>query len=135
MTDSATNALLDVAAECGLPGLLLALLAVVPLLTRAFDAAFARGPVDPASRAAGAALGGLFVACQTGSHTRFFEIALLTSLVAGFLLVPHLASRENRARAHEGWRPARTAALLARAGLLGSAAAVCRPRTPRPRSA
>ena len=92
VTDSATNALLDVAAECGLPGLLLALLAVVPLLARAFDAAFARGPIDPASRAAGAALAGLFVACQTGSHPRFFEIAPLTALVAGFLLVPHLTS-------------------------------------------
>ena len=124
MTDGATNALLDVAAECGLPGLLLALLAVVPLLTRAFDAAFARGPVDPVSRAAGAALGGLFVASQTGSHTRFFEVALLTSLVAAFLLVPHLTSRENRGRAAEGWRPSRTAALLAGAGLLGAAAAV-----------
>ncbi len=47
VTDGATNALLDVAAECGLPGLLLALLAVVPLLARAFDAAFARGPDRP----------------------------------------------------------------------------------------
>lgn len=124
VTDGATNALLDVAAECGLPGLLLALLAVVPLLARAFDAAFARGPVDPVSRASGAALGGLFVASQTGSHTRFFEVALLTSLVAAFLLVPHLTSRENRGRAAEGWRPSRTAALLAGAGLLGAAAAV-----------
>jgi hypothetical protein len=124
VTDSATNALLDVAAECGLPGLLLALLAVVPLLTRAFDAAFARGPVDPVSRAAGAALGGLFVACQTGSHIRFFEIALLTSLVAGFLLVPHLTSRENRSHPFASWRPSRTAAILAGAGVLGSAAAV-----------
>ncbi len=47
VTDSATNELLDVAAECGVPGLLLALLAVVPLLARAFDASFARGPLDP----------------------------------------------------------------------------------------
>jgi hypothetical protein len=124
VTDGATNALLDVAAECGLPGLLLALLAVVPLLARAFDAAFARGPIDPASRAAGAALAGLFVACQTGSHMRFFEIALLTSLVAGFLLVPHLTSRANRTAAPGGWKPSRTGAILAAAGILGSAAAV-----------
>ncbi len=133
VTDSATNALLDLAAECGIPGLLLALLAVVPLLARAFDAAFARGPIDPASRAAGAALAGLFVACQTGSHTRFFEIGLLTSLAASFLLVPHRTSRENRPHPVGGWRPARTAALLAGAGLLGSAAATlptARPEAP-----
>ncbi len=124
VTDGATNALLDVAAECGLPGLLLALLAVVPLLARAFDAAFARGPIDPVSRGSGAALAGLFVACQTGSHVRFFEIALLTSLVAGFLLVPHLTSRANRATAAGGWKPSRTAVILVGAGLLGSAAAL-----------
>ncbi len=123
VTDSATNALLDLAAECGIPGLLLALLAVVPLLARAFDASFARGPIDPASRAAGAALVGLFVACQTGSHTRFLEIGLLTSVAASLLLVPHLTSRENRPQPAGGWRPARTAALIAGAGLLGSAAA------------
>jgi O-antigen ligase len=121
VTDSATNALLDVSAECGVPGLLLALLAAVPLLTRAFDAAFARGPIDPASRGAGVAIAGLFVACQTGSHLRFFEIALLTSLAASFVLVPRLAPRANRARSIEGWKPARTAAILTAAGLLGSA--------------
>jgi O-antigen ligase len=133
VTDGATNALLDVAAETGLPGLLLALLAVVPLLARAFDAAFARGALDPLSRAAGAALGGFFVACQTGSHLRFFEIGLLASLVAGFVLVPHLTSRANRPPEPEVWKPARTAAILAGAGVLASAAAVlptARPESP-----
>ena len=77
----------------------------------------------PRRRVPGAALAGLFVACQTGSHTRFFEIALLTSLVAGFLLVPHLTSRENRPAPGAAWRPSRTAAILAGAGLLGAAAA------------
>jgi hypothetical protein len=123
VTDGATNALLDVSAECGVPGLFLALLAVVPLLTRAFEAALARGPIDPASRGAGVALAGLFVACQTGSHLRFFEIALLTSLAASFLLVPRRSGRDARAPAAGGWRPARTAGLLAGAGVLGSALA------------
>lgn len=123
VTDSATNALLDVSAECGLPGLILALLAVVPLLERAFDAAFARGPIDAVSRGSGAALAGLFVACQTGLHTRFFEIALLTSLVAAFVLVPRHPSGECRPQSAGGWRPARTAGILAAAGLIGSAAA------------
>jgi hypothetical protein len=122
-TDGATNALLDVAAECGVPGLLLALLAVVPLLTRAFEAAFARGAIDPASRAAGAALAGLFVACQTGSHTRFFDIALLTSLAAGFLLVPRATPRKSASPVAAAGFPARTAAALAGVGLLASAAA------------
>jgi len=121
VTDGATNALLDVSAECGLPGLLLALLAVVPLLARAFDEAFARGPSDPACRASGAALAGLFVACQTGSHTRFVEIGLLTSLAAAFLLVPRRSARDDRPAVREGWRPARTAGILAGAGLLGAA--------------
>ena len=124
MTDGATNALLDVASECGLPGLVLALFAVVPLLARAFDAAFAGGRLDPASRGAGAALAGLFVACQTGSHMRFFEIGLLTSLVAGFLLVPRLSSRHRQAAVLFGWRPGRTAGLLAGAGILAAALAL-----------
>jgi hypothetical protein len=133
VTDGATNALLDVAAECGVPGLVLALLAVVPILALAFDAAFARGPVDAVSRGAGAALAGLFVACQTGSHTRFFEIALLTSLSAAFLVVPRRSPPEDRAPAGVGWKPARTAAVLAGAGLLASLVAVlptARPEAP-----
>lgn len=132
VTDGATNALLDVLAECGVLGLVLALLAVVPLLAFAFDAAFARGGIDPASRAAGAALAGLFVASQTGSHTRFFEIALLTSLAAAFVLPPR-RPLEDRPEAGATWKPARTAALLAGAGLLGSFAAVlptARPEAP-----
>jgi len=132
VTDGATNALLDVMAECGLPGLVLALLAVVPLLALAFDAAFARGGIDPASRAAGAALVGLFVASQTGSHMRFFEVGLLASLAAAFVL-PSLRPLEDRAAAGTSWRPARTAAVLAGAGLIGSFAAVlptARPEAP-----
>jgi hypothetical protein len=133
VTDGATNALLDVAAECGIPGLVLALLAVVPLLALAFDAAFARGGVDPASRAAGAALVGLFVASQTGSHTRFFEIALLTSLAAAFVLPPRRSPLADGPAAADGWKPARTAGILAGAGLLGSFVAVlptARPEAP-----
>ena len=52
-TDNATNALLDVGAECGLPALVLALAAAIPVLVRAFDAALARrrSPWDRASPA------------------------------------------------------------------------------------
>ena len=96
VTDGATNALLEVAAECGLPGLVLALCAVVPLLSRAWDAAFAKTPLDAAARGAGAALLAFLVACQTGSHLRFTEIGLLTSLVAAFLFVPRRARRASR---------------------------------------
>jgi hypothetical protein len=123
VTDGATNALLDVVAECGVPGLVLALLAVVPILALAFDAAFSRGPIDAVARGAGAALCGLFVACLTGSHTRFFEIALLTSLAAAFVM-PSVRPLEDRTGAGTRWRPARTAAVLAAAGLIGSFAAV-----------
>ncbi|MGA7991128.1 MAG: O-antigen ligase family protein, partial [Thermoanaerobaculia bacterium] len=130
VTDSATNALLDVAAECGLPGLLLALLATVPLLSRAFDAAFARGPIDPAARGAGIALAGLFVASQTGSHTRFFEIGLLTSLVAGFIVVPRRDARDARAPASGSRQGTRTAGILAGAGILGAAFAAAPTRRP-----
>jgi hypothetical protein len=132
VTDGATNALLDVAAECGLPGLVLALLAVVPILTCALDAAFARGPIDAVSRGAGAALAGLFVACQTGSHTRFFEIALLTSLAAAFLPLAGRPPREEPV-AGESAAPGRAAAILAFAGILGSFAALlptARPEAP-----
>src|ERR1035441_5957179 len=94
VTDGATNALLEVAAECGLPGLILALCAVVPLLSRAWGATFAKMPLDLAARGAGAALLAFLVACQTGSHLRFTEIGLLTSLVAAFLFVPRAEARE-----------------------------------------
>ncbi len=133
VTDGATNALLDVSAECGVPGLLLALLASVPLLSRAFEAAFARGPIDAVSRGSGVAIAGLFVACQTGSHLRFFEIGLLTSLAAAFVLVPRRSERDARAPAAGAWRPARTAAIVAGAGLLGTAIAAAptaRPEAP-----
>ncbi len=50
VTDNATNALLDTAAECGLPGLVLALAAVVPLLVRALDAALGLGTPEALRR-------------------------------------------------------------------------------------
>jgi O-antigen ligase len=132
VTDSATNAILEVAAEFGLPGLVLAVAAVAPLLVRAWGAAFAKTPLDPTARAAGAALLGLTVACQTGSHLRFPEIGLLSSLVAGFLFVPRA---EARAPLPEE-APARgehIAGLLAAAGMLGAIVAVlptARPSAP-----
>ncbi|MEO8586055.1 MAG: O-antigen ligase family protein [Acidobacteriota bacterium] len=123
VTDGATNALLEVAAECGLPGLILAIFAVVPLLARAWDVTFAKSPLDGAARAAGAALLGLFVACQTGSHLRFPEIGLLAGLVAGFLFVPRLESRVRPA-AEEPASRAHVPTLLAAAGIAGAFAAV-----------
>ena len=122
VTDGATNAFLEVAAECGLPGLALAIFAVVPLLARAWDATFAKGPFDATARAAGAALLGLLVACQTGSHLRFPEIGLLAGLVAGFLFVPRLEARVRPAEETPTAR-AHVPALLAAAGLVGAFAA------------
>lgn len=121
VTDSATNALLEVTAECGLPGLALAIFAVVPLLARAWDATFARTPLDGTARAAGAALLGLFVACQTGSHLRFPEIGLLAGLVAGFLLVPRFEAPTQPAARGAGSTHIPT--LLAAAGIAGAFAA------------
>ncbi len=132
VTDSATNAILEVAAEFGLPGLILAFAAVSPLLARAWGAAFAKTALDPTARAAGAALLGLVVACQTGSHLRFPEIGLLSSLVAGLLFVPRAEARVPVS----GDEPARgdhIAGLLVAAGVLGAFVAVlptARPSAP-----
>ncbi len=122
VTDGATNALLEVAAECGLPGLVLAIFAVVPLLARAWEATFAKRPLEGTARAAGAALLGLFVACQTGSHLRFPEIGLLAGLVAGFLYVPRLEERTRSAREAPAGG-AHVPGLLAAAGIAGAFAA------------
>jgi len=124
-TDNATNLLLDVAAECGLPALGLALGAVVPLLVRAADAAFARSLGDPLGRAAGASLAGFALASLTGSHLRFPEVALLVAGVAALLPAPPVpAAEEGRAR------PMRVRAILAGSGVLSAllvAAATARP--------
>ena len=132
VTDGATNALLEVAAECGLPGLVLALCAVVPLLSRAWGAAFAKTPVDLAARGAGASLLAFLVACQTGSHLRFTEIGLLTSLVAAFLFVPGAQAREPHPEEPETRGP-HVPAILAAAGIVGAFVAVlptARPSAP-----
>jgi O-antigen ligase len=123
VTDSATNAVLEVAAECGLPGLALAVFAVVPLLARAWSATFARAALDPTARAAGAALLGLFVASQTGSHLRFPEIGLLAGLVAGFLFVPRTEAQRTRDAEEAPAGGAHVPALLAAAGIVGAIAA------------
>lgn len=114
-TDNATNLVLDVAAECGLPALFLALGAAVPLLARAAEAALDRGAGDPLGRAAGAALVGFAVASLTGSHLRFPEVAILLSAAAA--LLPAVAP----APPAEGWtRPKRVLPLLAGSGVLAS---------------
>lgn len=126
-TDNPTNAILDVAAECGIPALLLALAAVVPLLVRAWDTALSREPLPAGARASGAILVGLAVASMTGGHLRFPEVAVLTSLVTAILIGtgapegepdPHLAP------------PKRAGAVLAAAGILASLLAVWPTRTP-----
>jgi O-antigen ligase len=122
VTDGATNAFLEVAAECGLPGLVLAIFAVTPLLARAWRATFAREPLDAAARAAGAALLGLAVACQTGSHLRFPEIGLLASLAAGFLFASRPEARERPA-GEAAPAGSHIPALLAAAGIIGAFAA------------
>ncbi len=130
VTDSATNAFLEVAAECGLPGLVLAVCAVVPLLSRAWNAAFAKTRLDPVARGAGAALLALLLACQTGSHLRFTEIGILTSLVAAFLFEP--GAYEPPTEETEG-RGAHVPGILAAAGILGAIVAVlptARPSAP-----
>jgi O-antigen ligase len=120
VTDNATNALLDTAAECGLPGLVLALAAVVPLLVRALDAALGIGSpetlhrLDAPARAGGAALAGFAVACLTGSHFLFPEIALLAALAAA--LVPRAPDAEPA----EPVVSRRVPAILAAAGILAS---------------
>lgn len=113
-TDNATNLVLDVAAECGLPALFLALGAAVPLLVRAVEAAVGPG-ADPLGRAAGASLAGFAVASLTGSHLRFAEVSLLVAAVAA-LLPPAAPSG-----AAEGWtKPRRLLPLLAGSGVLAS---------------
>jgi O-Antigen ligase len=99
VTDNATNALLDVGAECGIPALLLALGAVVPLLVKGLDAALSKRPTDLAARAGGAALTGLAVAAQTGSHLRFFEVAVYAALASSFLFTPGEPAAETGAEA------------------------------------
>lgn len=120
-TDNPTNALLDVAAECGVPALLLALAAVIPLLARAWDTALVRDGIPHGARAAGATLLGLAVASLTGGHFRFPEIVVLASLVAALLLstgVPEGKPDPDLAA------PRRAGAILAAAGILASILAV-----------
>lgn len=90
VTDNATSTLLDVGAECGIPALLLALAAVIPILVRATDSVFGSRDLSSTesrlgARAAGAVLLGFAVASFTGSHIRFPEVALLVALSAALL--------------------------------------------------
>jgi O-antigen ligase len=120
VTDNATNALLDIGAECGIPALLLALAAAVPLLSRSFDAVLSRGGADAAARAGGAALIGLAVALQTGSHIRFVDVALITALAAAFVVAPLAPEPAGEA----GTGPRRVRPVLMVAGILAALLAV-----------
>ncbi|MGZ5428618.1 MAG: hypothetical protein ACXWFS_06380, partial [Thermoanaerobaculia bacterium] len=69
---------------------------------------------------------------QTGSHLRFTEIGLLTSLVAAFLFVPRGETREPLPEEPEA-RGAHVPGILAAAGILGAFVAVlptARPSAP-----
>jgi O-antigen ligase len=126
-TDNPTNAILDVAAECGVPALLLALAIVVPLLVRAFETAISRDTFPTGARAAGAALVGLAVASMTGDHLRFPEVGVLAALVAAVLLRTGAAEGEPDP---DFVPPKRTRAVLVIAGILASLAAVWPTRRP-----
>ena len=115
-TDNATNLLLDVAAEAGLPALLLALGAAVPLLARSADAAFGRAVGDPLGRAAGASLLGFAAASLTGSHLRFPEVALLVAAAAA--LLPRVPPHEEAPSG--AFRPRRVLPILAGSGALAA---------------
>lgn len=114
-TDNATNLLLDVASECGLPALALALGATVPLLARAAGAAFGPAGSDPLGRAAGASLAGFALASLTGSHLRFPEVALVVAGAAA-LLPPAVAATSTGGLP----RPTRLLPLLAGSGVLAA---------------
>ncbi len=116
-TDNPTNAILDVAAECGIPALLLALGAVVPLLVRAFETSESRFPFPAGTRAAAATLVGLAVASMTGGHLRFPEIGVLTALLAAVLLGTGAPEGESDP---DLVPPKRTRAVLVVAGVLAS---------------
>ena len=114
-TDNATNLLLDVAAECGLPALLLALGAAVPLLARAANAALGKAGSDPLGRAAGASLAGFALASLTGSHLRFPEVALVVAGIAALLPAAAVAAPADGLS-----RPRRLVGLLAGSGVLAA---------------
>lgn len=127
-TDSATNLLLDVAAECGLPALVLALGAAVPLLSRATSAAFDGKGADPLGRAAGASLAGFALVSLLGSHLRFPEVALVVAGVAA-LLPPALAAGP----VDGSFRPRRLLPVLVGSGVLAAllaTAATAEPSAP-----
>jgi hypothetical protein len=89
----------------------------VPLLVRAADAALApAGPrVEPHARAGGAALIGFAVACLSGSHFRFPDLAILAAL-AGALLPAPAAEDEEQAPAVSR----RVPVIVAASGILAS---------------
>ena len=124
-TDNATNLLLDVAAECGLPALVLALGAAVPLLARAATAALGKAGPDPLGRAAGASLAGFALASLTGSHLRFPEVALVVAGIAA--LLPAAA---DAAPANGLSRPRRLLGLLAGSGVLAALLATAATASP-----
>jgi hypothetical protein len=86
-TDNTTNGFLDIAAECGIPGLLLALLAAGPVLFAAAGELWQGRPKTAISVAAAASLAGFFVILFWGSHVRNPEVAIWM-LVPGLCVAP-----------------------------------------------
>ena len=117
-TDNATNAFLDVAAESGVPALLLGIGAVTPLVLLALKTLVA--PLPGAGWAAvggAAAVVGLLAVSLTGSHLRFPEVAICAALGAAFLPFP---PRPPRAEEQPLDGPKRVLPMLVLAGIIAS---------------
>lgn len=117
-TDNATNAFLDVAAESGVPALLLGIGAVTSLVLLALETL-----VRPLPGAGWAAVGGaaavigLLVVSLTGSHLRFPEVAICAALGSAFLPFP---ARPCRAEKEPPNGPKRVLPVLVLVGILAS---------------
>ncbi len=120
-TDNATNAFLDVAAESGLPALILGIGAVAPLVLLALKTLATAWPGAGWPAVAGAAgLLGLLAASLTGSHLRFPEVAVCAALGAAFLPFPGRPGPREEDPPHG---PRRVFPVLVLAGILASSLA------------
>ncbi len=115
-TDNATNSFMDVAAESGVPALLLGIGAVTPLVLLALKTLVAPQPrAGWAAVGGAAALVGLLAASLTGSHLRFPEVGICAVLGAAFLPFP---IRPCRVEKEPSGAPKRILPVLVLAGVL-----------------
>ncbi len=136
-TDNATNALLDLAAECGLPGLFAAFVVGSLIAVRALRTLLRRDrTVETTSHArVGAALVlGFAAASASGPHYRFFEITLLGALSVGLAFGTQTRPEDKPAPARRV-APAALALPLGVAALGIAASLFAAIRTLRPESA